>query len=412
MENSEKTQDVHYKPRLRPVEAFELPDDDGDLVGVRDATGLSDIALTLSPAALHVLAMMDGSRSLDDIRSEFQETVGVPIALQTLRSMIEKLDEAHFLEGEDFEHYYQSLLATYRESGVRALPQPEILSVWDPGGTFFDDCLAQADRVNLPGPVIGLVAPHLDYPRGRPCYASAYVTLKDRPVPDTIVILGTNHFGRSSSVVATGSDFETPLGVSVTNVAFIEELEFRCGSLRAFEYDHMREHSIELQVIWLQHLFGCSSFSIVPILCPDPCGPTGTAPYDGCGVDLEEFAVALREVMADSDADTLVVAGADLSHVGEEFGDERQLDEAFLNEVRGVDEGALESLQSGGPEAFVDCLARNENPTRVCSAGCIYVLAQALPSAKATLLAYHQAVDQSTQTCVTCAAMAFARNNA
>jgi AmmeMemoRadiSam system protein B len=197
------------------------------------------------------------------------------------------------------------------------------------------------------------------------------------------------------------------MGTVRTAVSFLERLEDRCGNLRTYELDHAREHSIELQVAWLQHLFGSDTFEMVPVLCPDPCGPTGTLPVDGQGVDLREFASILGELLADDPQDTLVVAGADLSHVGAAFGDERRLDDAFLEEVRQRDHRALDELQINDPSAFLERVAEQDNATRICSAGCLYVLAAALPDTTGTVLRYHQAVDQASQTCVTCTAVAF-----
>jgi len=173
--------------------------------------------------------------------------------------------------------------------------------------------------------------------------------------------------------------------------------------------DHAKEHSIELQVAWLQHLFGAQSFKIVPILCPDPCGPTGMAPYDGCGVDLSAFVNALRDQIAEDSTETLLVAGADLSHVGRAFGDDCDLDEPFLKGVRDHDRNALDRYARGDAEEFVRYLATDSNPTRVCSAGCMFAVATALPDASPTVLDYHQAVDRDTDTCVTCTAVAFTR---
>ncbi len=277
--------------------------------------------------------------------------------------------------------------------------------------SFLDETLAQTEKTELPGPVVGLVAPHLDYPRDRPCYGQAYATLCGRPVPDRVVVLGTNHFGRSTSVVATASGFLTPLGKSPADVDFLERIEARCGHLRTFDLDHAREHSIELQVAWLQRIFGTETFKIVAFLCPDPCGPTGTAPFDGQGVDLAEFARALGEEIALDGGDTLVVAGADLSHVGMAFGDERALDESFLNEVRRLDENAIASLVGGDADGWIRCVATGGNPGRICSVGCVYALATAIPNASATLLGYHQAVDRSSQTCVTCTAVVFTQSS-
>ncbi|MBI4718145.1 MAG: AmmeMemoRadiSam system protein B [Planctomycetes bacterium] len=399
------------KPRLRPVEPFRHSGDgsgtDGATIGLRDPSGISEVSLTLSPAALHVLSLMDGEHTCEEIRAKFHAASGRPLSIETLTSILHHLEQARFLEGAAFEDHYRSLLAEYRRRGVRDMPHAEALGIVAGDGRLFDEMLEQVPEPFAGGRVCGLVAPHLDYPRGRPCYARAYAALRHRPAPRRVVILGTNHFGRSTSAVATANDFATPLGRTQTDVPFLERLEGACGDLRAFEFDHVREHSVELQLAWLQHLYGADAFHVVAVLCPDPCGPTGTAPADARGTDLAEFALALGRAIHEDPTDTLLVAGADLSHVGANFGDERLLDAAFLQEVRGRDQQALRRLLDAGPEAFRAAVAEQNNPTRVCSAGCMFTLATALQGSKPTLLGYHQAVDRPTQTCVTCAAVVY-----
>lgn len=395
------------RPCLRPLEAFPIPDGDGGTVGVRDRSGLSDVALTLSEPALHVMVLMDGANTCEDIRRKFLASHGQALSAETLQRMLEHLERAHLLEGPGFEVYYLSCLKEYRSAGLRDMPHAAALGIADDSGDPFDEMLAEAEAVAPPATVLGVVAPHLDYTRGKPCYAAAYGILRKRPAPDRVVILGTNHFGQSMSVVATANDFVTPLGTTRIDVAFLERLEAQCGGLRACELDHLREHSIELQVVWLQYLFGPDSFEMVPFLCPDPCGPTGTESCKESGTDLGDFALALGELIRDDGRDTLIVAGADLSHVGPAFGDERPLDDAFLEEVRQRDKRALDKLAVNDPTAFLRCVGEEENATRICSAGCIFALSTTLPQATGTVLRYHQAADQVSQTCVTCAAVAF-----
>ncbi|MCO6436259.1 MAG: AmmeMemoRadiSam system protein B [Phycisphaerae bacterium] len=398
--------DPQHRPRLRPVEPFNLDGEDG-LIALRDPSGISPVVLSISPAALQILACMDGEHTCEEISAAFHRALGQSLNQETLARMIQNLDEALLLESPRFDEHYDAALEAYRSRGTREMPHASQLGINDASGALFRDVLSTAPAADVAGTIQGIVAPHLDYPRGAPCYAAAYGALRDRNAPDRVVILGTNHFGRSTSVVATASAFSTPLGTTRVDGDFLNRLEARCGDLRRFELDHVREHSIELQVPWLQYLFGAENFTIVPLLCSDPCGPTGTAPRDGDGVDLAEFACALESLMAEDDRDTLVVAGADLSHIGESFGDQRRLGSAWLNEVRKTDEGTLTALQTGGPKAMVEALKLNDNATRVCSAGCIYALAAALPLAQCTVLGYHQAVDEATQTCVTCSAMVF-----
>ena len=399
--------DPDFRPQLRPLQAVRLSERREDGIAVCDPGGLSDVMLTLPHVALHLMTMMDGRHTCEEIREKFYRTAGQLVSPDSIHSLLEYLERAHFLEGPTFEAHYRALQDEYRSDPVRQLPPGSALQTLENSGSSFDEMLARVKPVDLPGPVCGLIAPHLDYPRGRPCYAKAYATLRNRPAPERVVILGTNHFSRSAGVVATKSHFVTPLGVTRTEGSFIEQLEARCGDLRAYELDHAREHSIELQVAWLQHLFGPDEFLMVPFLCPDPWGPRDAAPGNDLGVNLRDFAGALRESVADSPGDTLIVAGADLSHVGPEFGDERPLDDLFLKETAEIDERALAQLVANGPDGWLRSIGVEDNPTRICSAGCVFALATALPHASAMVLEYHQAVDPESQQGVTCAAVAF-----
>ncbi|RJP38190.1 MAG: AmmeMemoRadiSam system protein B [Phycisphaerales bacterium] len=395
-------------PRLRPtIEPVRLAAEDGEVTfALRDASRLSDSVLGVSAGALHLLALMDGRRSVREIRADFARQTGLLIEAPVVERLVETLQEALFLEGDAFERHYDALVAAYRAAPARQVRNAEALGLCGDDGEPFESILRDAPAVDLPGRPVGLIAPHLDYARGRPCYAAAYATLRDRPVPDRVVILGTNHFGRSTSAVATAADFVTPLGTTPNDRAFLDRLEEAVGPLRRFEFDHAGEHSVELQVMWLQHVYGADRFRIVPILCPDPCGPTGTAASDGIGVDLRVFASALGRLAAHDQAETLIIAGADLSHVGPQFGDPQRLDAAFLDAVRQRDERAIEAVRRNDAESFRVQVASEANPTRVCSAGCIFALLMALPHAEVHVLGYHQAVDDQGVCGVTCTAAA------
>ncbi len=399
--------DPTFCPCVRPLEAFALPEDQDGRIGLRDPSGLSDVVLLLSSAALALSAMMDGTRSCQEICEGFSAAVGGQLPIGMFQELLTHFSNARFLEGPEFDEFYEQTLNEYRDKALREMPHAAALGINDSSGALFNEMLEESTPAPITGRIVGLIAPHLDYPRGRPCYAAAYATLRDRPVPDRIVILGTNHFGRSTSVVTTGSSFETPLGTTRTDTSFIERLEQRCGDLRAFELDHLREHSVELQLAWLQHLFGAESFELAAFLCPDPCGPAGTAPATENGVDLRDFAQTLGTMMAEDARDTLLVAGADMSHVGANFGDDRRLNDEYLQEVRDHDETALSRLTKEGAEGWLRYMVQDGNPTHVCSVGCVFALATVLGDASVTRLGYHQAVDLATQTCVTCAAVAY-----
>lgn len=399
------TSNAEPRPKLRAIEAFRAPEAGPGMINLRDPSGLAPVTLTVSEAVVFILAHFDGRHTLDQIRAAYARQFHQPLPPAKLEGIVSHLREAYLLDDETFEAYYQDLVEEYAGRPARTMRSAAELGVDKNIARILDALMAGVKSRDGDLHVAGLIAPHLDYPRGAPCYAAAYAPLRNRPVPKRIIILGTNHFGRSSSVVATGKDFETPLGTTKTDVEFLEQLETRCGDLRRFEFDHQREHSVELQVIWCQHLFGSDRFCMVPILCPDPCGSAGIAPRDDDDVDLRDFAKALSECIKLDGKDTLLIAGADLSHVGAHFGDQRKLDDTFLSEVRDRDHRVLQALEEGDSDAFLARVAQDDNPTRMCSAGCIFALMTALPGAKARLVKYHQSVHEESQTGVTCAAM-------
>lgn len=431
-------------PRVRPVEAFPIEYGGHQLILIHDPTGFAEGPITVSPAAMFLILMLDGRKGPAELQEAFRQQFRQSISREEIDELIEKLDAARYLDSEEFARHYQSLVAAYRAAPARVCRDLTVYGMeadeeadsdsasLDPSpgepqkGEVLDrsrnapaaelkesltEMISQC-RVSLVGRqhrrLAGLIVPHLDYPRGSPCYADAYGVLAAiGPVP-RVVILGTNHYGRATSVVATGKDFQTPLGATRTDRAFLDALQDRCGGdLCAHEFDHAREHSVELQVVLLQHLFGADAFQIVPVLCHDPCGPTGTKPYDGCGVDLLVFGQALGELVRSDRTPTLIIAGADLSHVGRRFGDDCELEPAFLSAVERQDREAMAEIVSGRPNEFVRILAERQNATRVCSAGCIYALRVALDGAEGELLRYHQAIDAPNGTGVTCCAAAF-----
>src|SRR5207249_6127650 len=131
-----------------------------------------------------------------------------------------------------------------------------------------------------------------------------------------------------------------PWGIVPADRPFLQRLQDAYqGDLLYHELDHLREHSVELQVVWLHHLLG-DGFRVVPVLCSDPNG-RGSALSGSKRGGVRELGLALGRLLAEDPEPTLVIAGADLSHVGGYFGDGIALEESFLQAVRGTDEAAL-----------------------------------------------------------------------
>lgn len=390
-------------PPLRRVEITPLRDDEGELRFVlHDLMQIAPRAIAVSIHGFFVLSLFDGLRTPRDVQAEFLREFGQAISLEQLADMVASLDDALMLETGSFERAYEARRDEYAAADARdgrpRYPDEEALR------RELDAILSEPTGPPV-ADLCGIVAPHLDYARGEPCYRAAYGALRGAPPADRYVILGTNHFGRSSSVVATTKDFLTPLGRATTDREFIGELESALGGpLCEGEFDHANEHSVELQVQLLQAALDGRPFSIVPVLCPDPCGESPAEESGKRGPSLRGFADALGDLISKSDRRTIVIAGADLSHVGQRFGDEQPTTPEFLERVRSSDTALLSLLEQRREDAFVERVADDENPTRICSVGCIYALLRALPGQPCRVLRYHQAVDMESETHVTCAA--------
>ncbi|MBS3736358.1 MAG: AmmeMemoRadiSam system protein B [Candidatus Bipolaricaulota bacterium] len=112
---------------------------------------------------------------------------------------------------------------------------------------------------------VGLISPHAGYPYSGPVAAHAFRWLAEAGRPTVVVIIGTNHsgVGSSASLVAEGR-WITPLGEVKFEAGLAREILKSSEHLEEDSASFSREHSIEVQLPFLQHIWG-SEFSIVPI---------------------------------------------------------------------------------------------------------------------------------------------------
>lgn len=97
--------------------------------------------------------------------------------------------------------------------------------------------------------VIGLVSPHAGYTYSGPTAAYGYIALADGGLPETAVIIGPNHTGSGEHIGLLDDDLRTPMGVARLDGELAEALD-----VQADRASHMHEHSMEVQVPFLQYL--------------------------------------------------------------------------------------------------------------------------------------------------------------
>lgn len=139
-----------------------------------------------------------------------------------------------------------------------------------------EDCfLGKLGPGRLPGGEPGqkrdlkaVISPHAGYMYSGMPAAHTFLSLFEDGKPDHIVLLGPNHTGMGARLAVCNEDWETPLGRakydSGLGSAILQENEFAKTDCVA----HSSEHSLEVQVPFLQYIFG-PDVSIVPICLTD-----------------------------------------------------------------------------------------------------------------------------------------------
>jgi len=116
-----------------------------------------------------------------------------------------------------------------------------------------------------PRSLVGLVVPHAGYLASGPVAAHAYYHLAKDGKPDVIVIFGTNHTGHGSALsIMNEGVWRTPLGDVEIDAETANQILRVSDIIDVDDRAHAYEHSIELQLPFLQYLYG-SEFKFVPV---------------------------------------------------------------------------------------------------------------------------------------------------
>ncbi len=382
-----------------------------------DRGGISPSRLLLSPLGLLIAGRLDGTASVLDISDRLSREVGGRgVTCSEVERIVSALDEALFLDGTRFQDFQAQAARDFRAAPARAAGSA--------GSAYSDDretlsaelagMLREAPppeeaperRTSHPR---GVIAPHLDFMRGAAGYGQCYRALAGMPPPRTVVVIGTAHLPLAEPFSLCDKDFDTPLGRVGVDRELVAKLRRAVGRHADLDRDllvHRGEHSIELQAVWLRHVYG-GDVRIVPLLA----GSLGE--YLDGGLPLREaWENPVRRAVADCLAEAvagggvMILASADLAHVGPRFGDEEELTNQFLADVEETDREYLRAVAESAP-AGLESLARHGDRHNVCGASCIFSLGMILPGAGAKLLGYHQAVTPEMRQAVTYAAMIF-----
>lgn len=432
-------------PKLRNIRGVPVPVNGPEgqkvtMLGLADAQQISTKMVVTHPAFQSVLPMMDGSRDLDQIITE----VGKGLQRPMLEQLVAQLDDAGLIFGPKFEELAQKMRSDFdandtlppgstsqmadllvsQSLGEEATEEqkkelgPQKLS--EQMNKWIDEALKDSETPSLESLPAGIMAPHLDYVRGWMNYAHIYGRMRVVDRPDRIVILGTNHFGQSTGICGCDKGYETPLGVCELDAQFLEALGASLGQeqaekMLANRFDHENEHSIELHIPWIQHVFGKDDAGNYPkvfgALVHDPTVNNGES-YDGNGLGLDPFVDALKSTIEQVGGKTLIVSSADLSHVGPAFGDQQSLageDEEvvqFRSKVAHHDQEMLKLIAERKVDDLIGNMAWQQNPTRWCSIGNISAMMRTINPSQVDVLNYAATMDPQGNAFVSSASVA------
>ncbi len=225
--------------------------------------------------------------------------------------------------------------------------------------------------------IIGLVVPHAGYIYSGAIAAHSYYYLASKGFAETFIILGPNHTGMGSGVsVMTEGAWLTPLGEVPINEKLAKQL-WR-DIIDKDENAHMYEHSIEVQLPFLQFSADKQKFDFVPICMTMQDSKTS-----------EEVGKIIADGIKKTDENIAIIASTDFSHAG--FNYMRMPPEGMRVDeyAEKQDKLALDQILQMDPKGLIDTVQTNN--ITMCGYGpvaAMLIATKILGAKKAELLKY------------------------
>ncbi len=216
-----------------------------------------------------------------------------------------------------------------------------IAGSWYPGNSRelrreIDSYFSQVSDPAVSGRIVGLVAPHAGYMYSGQVAAHAYKQLQGQTY-DVVFVVGPSHrsYFRGISLYGEGG-YETPLGVVGIDQAVSQRLLEEDPRISHRPDVHLAEHSVEIQLPFLQVALG--EFLFVPLIMGEQDDKT-------CRILADAIVSVSRG------KNILIVGSSDLSHY-HRYEQAVKMDERILEALRSLDErGLMNVLDSGSGEA-------------------------------------------------------------
>lgn len=387
-------------PKLRVVDPHPIVHNGRPSILLRDPLQLTDQAVVIPQQMAPLLVLCDGMRDVGGLCASLAIRYGLRVGESVMQRLIDTLDEALLLDNDRFVQAQEQVLAQYHQAPFRAPASAGRSYPAKVGETaemlngYLDGVEDTPSRVS---DVRGVVCPHIDYARGGPVYAAVWKNAAEAArAADLVVILGTDHYG-DNLLTLTRQSYCTPFGVLPTAQDVVDALAEAAGPEMAFEGEllHRCEHSVELAAVWLHHAREGEPCDTVPVLCG------GFGPFVHGEGDPQEEPIfeRLRAAVESTTAGrrVLVIAAADLAHVGPAFGGTPQgvMERA---RVSAADSELVDHMCAGDADGFFAAIQRKQDAYNVCGLPAIYAALRLLAPVRGKRAGYEQcpADEQST----------------
>lgn len=231
-------------------------------------------------------------------------------------------------------------------------------------------------KLNEP-PVTGIVVPHAGYMYSGAIAAHAYSYLAHHGFAETFVILGPNHTGVGSDVsVMTEGKWETPLGEVTINHSLANRI--RMGIINEDDRAHKYEHSIEVQLPFLQFAAHTNQFDFVPICIAMQNFETS-----------KEVGEMIANAIKQYEKRVVIIASSDFSHIGFNYMSMPPAGSGVDEYTKKQDELALNQILQINPKGLI--MAIQKNNISMCGYGpvaAMLIAAKRLEAKNAELLKY------------------------
>jgi AmmeMemoRadiSam system protein B len=371
------------QPKLRSIDVRPFYQNGKPCFLLRDPLQLTEQAVIIPQPLGAVLALCDGTRDSKALSISLGIRYGLRVGPEVIEQLITAFDEALLLDNERFARALEQALNEYRQapfrppsSAGRSYPNDadDLRSMLR---SYLDDVDERGGEMDG-GDVRGFVSPHIDYVRGGPVYAQVWKRAEPAlRAADLVVLLGTDHQGEYGVFNLTRQHYATPFGVLPVARDVMDRLAHAVGQEAAFanELYHRVEHSIELAAVWLHYIRQERACEIVPVLCGSFGHFVNGEGEPSADPTVNALVDTLRQELEGRQA--LVVAAADLAHVGPAFGG-RQLDFAGRARVKAVDDELVEQMCAGDAEGFFAKIKRDGDRYNVCGLSPIYLALRVL----------------------------------